>query len=94
MGINQAEVVVICISDEYAKSETCELELTYTRKKCKKPIIPIVVGESMKWEQTGCGLLLSIDVYIDFRDPSKFNLNMDMLIGRLTKILSSKSALT
>jgi len=90
MGINQAEVVIICISDEYAKSETCEQELTYARKKCKKPIIAIIVGESMQWEQTGCGLLLSTDVYIDFREPTEFNSNMDTLIGRLQKIFPSR----
>jgi len=95
IGINQAEVVIICISDEYAISESCILELNYARIKCKKPIIVIVVGESMKWEQAvSCGVLLSKDEYIDFRDPIKFNSNMTTLIGRLMKILSSKSAQT
>jgi len=33
VGIEQSEVVVACLSDEYAKSDTCEDEVTYARKK-------------------------------------------------------------
>jgi len=87
MGINQAEIVVIFISDQYAKSKTCEQELVYAMKTCKKPTIPVVVGKGMEWEKTGCGFLLSTEVYLDFRDASKFNANIDMLISRLLKML-------
>jgi len=90
VGINQAEVVIICVSDQYAQSNNCQQELLQLVT-CKKPIIPIVVGETMRWQLTRCGLLLSMEIYIDFRDPSKFNSNMDILIRRLMKILSSKS---
>jgi len=90
IGINQAEVVISCVSDEYVKSDTCGDELTYARKTLKKPIIPIVVGEGMEWQNSWAGLMLAQELYIDFREPTKFNSNMDMLIGRLMKILSSK----
>jgi len=88
MGIFQAEVIIVCISDDYVQSKTCEQELTYTSKTCKKLIIPVVVGETMNWQFSGCGFLLSTELYIDFRDPLKFTSNMNLLIGRLQKILS------
>jgi len=88
MGIYQAEVFIVCISDEYVQSKTCEQELTYASKTCKKRIIPVVVGETMNWQFSGCGFLLSTELYIDFRDLLKFNSNMDILVGRLQKILS------
>jgi len=93
IGIQEAEVVVICISDDYAKSKSCEQELTYATKTCKKHIIPVVVGETMEWQtyrESGCGILLSTELYIDFRDASKFNSNMKALIARLRKILSKE----
>jgi len=87
-GISQAEVIIVFISDEYANSDTCIKELTFASITCKKHIVPVVVGEGMNWRFTECGLILTEKVYIDFRDPSRFNLNMDMLIGRLQKILN------
>jgi len=88
MGINQAEVMIACVSDEYIKSDTCEDELTFARKTLKKHIIPIIVGEGMEWQNSWAGLMLAKELYIDFRDPSKFNSNMDKLIGRLQRIFS------
>jgi len=87
VGINQSEVVVACISDQYVKSDTCEDELTYARKTLKKPVIPIIVGEGMEWQNSWAGLMLAKEVYIDFRDLSQFDSKMDQLIGRLMKIL-------
>jgi len=47
----------------------------------------------MEWQtyrESGCGILLSTELYIDFRDASKFNSNMKALIARLRKILSKE----
>jgi len=88
MGINEAEVVVACVSDQYGKADSCEDELTYARKTLKKPIIPIIVGEGMEWQNSWAGLMTAKALYIDFRDPDKFNSNMDLLMGRLQNILS------
>jgi len=88
MGIEQAEVMLLFISDQYAQSNGNEL--IYAYKICKKPIIPIVVGEGMEWRHSPYGFLLNRFVYIDFRNSANFNLNMDNLIDRIGKILSIK----
>jgi len=88
IGIDQSEVVVACISDQYIKSDTCEDELTYARKVCKKPIIPVIVGDGSDWQHSWAGLMLAKELYIDFKDHTKFETNMNLLIERLRKILS------
>jgi len=93
VAISQAEVVVACISDQYVRSDTCEDELNYARKHLKKPVIPIIVGEGMAWQNSWAGSMLVDEIYIDFRESTNFNLNMDQLIGKLKKFYLHKITL-
>ena len=58
-GMNAAKLIVLCISDQYAKSGNCRIELEYAMRTIFKPIVPILVGSGDDWRSTVVGLLLS-----------------------------------
>ena len=44
--------MVACVSDEYAKSKNCVMELRFATVSLKIPVIGAVVGTGFKWEAT------------------------------------------
>ena len=65
--IKKCKVVIPCISNEYAKSDTNRMELQFSKKTMKKAILPIVVGGGeWKWQATVVGLLIAGELYINF----------------------------
>ena len=48
-GLNEASVVIACLSDEYCKSDNCRLEFRFAHALLKKLIIKAVVGLSNSW---------------------------------------------
>ncbi|XP_052783651.1 uncharacterized protein LOC128219737 isoform X2 [Mya arenaria] len=54
-GLLCAKVVVVCVSDEYAKSPTCQIEFRYAVSKLKLPPIFAVVGSGDSWRETEIG---------------------------------------
>lgn len=51
-GLLSAKVVVVCMSDEYANSPTCQIEFRYAANTLKLPIIVCVVGTGDAWRAT------------------------------------------
>lgn len=51
-GLLSAKVVVVCVSDEYASSSTCQIEFRYAANTLKLPIIMAVVGTGDNWRAT------------------------------------------
>ena len=39
-GLRSCQVVIACLSDEYAASDNCQMELQFANKALRKPIIP------------------------------------------------------
>ena len=65
--MKNCKVIVACISNEYAHSDNTRMELQFTKKTIKKPILPIVVGGGeWEWQMTVVGLLIAGELYIDF----------------------------
>jgi len=48
-GLLSAKVVVVCVSDEYAASATCQVEFRYAANTLGLPMILAVVGTGSKW---------------------------------------------
>lgn len=48
-GLLSAKVVVVCVSDEYAASQTCRAEFRYAANVLKLPIVLAVVGTGNAW---------------------------------------------
>ena len=49
--------MVACVSDEYARSKNCMMELRFAVISLKIPVIAAVVGSGYKWEASEVGHL-------------------------------------
>ncbi|KAJ3077873.1 hypothetical protein HDU99_000924 [Rhizoclosmatium hyalinum] len=85
---NEAALVIIHVSDEYAHSDNCRDEFLYANK-LKLPIIPLIVGvpgasKSMEpWDVTSLGFQLSKYLYIDARDYHFIESKKEALIAAI-----------
>ncbi|XP_070551878.1 uncharacterized protein [Ptychodera flava] len=82
-GVDGANAVILCISDDYCRSENCEREAKYAGDK-KKVIIPIKLERASiaPWIK----LLIAGKIYISFSDGDsgeKFNENIESLTKNL-----------
>ena len=51
-GLCKAEVIVACVSDEYARSKNCQMEFRFASTTLNVPITICVVGTGYQWENT------------------------------------------
>lgn len=81
-GLNEAKVVVACLSDEYCISQNCLLEFRFAHCSLKKPIIKCIVGLGSEYKKQEISFLGSNypEVNFQFENPSKFNFNK--LVGK------------
>lgn len=56
-GMNKAKLVVACVSDEYANSNTCKLEFRFAHVSLKIPIVKAVVGTGNLWRRNEIAFL-------------------------------------
>ncbi len=56
-GMNLANVVICCFSDEYVKSQNCVLEFRFAHISLKLPIIKAIVGTGNDWRNTEISFL-------------------------------------
>jgi hypothetical protein len=50
-GMNEASLIVACISDEYVKSRSCVLEFRFAHCSLKVPILKAIVGTGNEWKK-------------------------------------------
>lgn len=55
--MNSASVMVACVSDEYTKSENCNLEFRFAHVSLRLPIVKAVVGTGNQWRNHEIGFL-------------------------------------
>jgi hypothetical protein len=65
--MNEAKMVVACISDEYAQSENCKLEFRFAHVSLKLPIVKAVVGLGNEWRKHEIAFLGGIYPEINFQ---------------------------
>ncbi|XP_021339283.1 uncharacterized protein LOC110440494 isoform X2 [Mizuhopecten yessoensis] len=56
-GLRKAQVVVACVSNEYANSNNCQMEFRFALCQLRLPIILAVVGTGYQWERSEIGML-------------------------------------
>nr|XP_039270005.1 uncharacterized protein LOC120344759 [Styela clava] len=54
-AIGDCKAAVACVSNEYANSDNCRMELQYAGSSLQKPLIILVVGEGSEWKETVVG---------------------------------------
>ena len=66
-GMNEASLVVACLSDEYAKSINCKLEFRFAHTSLKLPIVKAVVGTGNEWRKNEIAFLAGNYPEINFQ---------------------------
>ncbi|KAK3777048.1 hypothetical protein RRG08_008898 [Elysia crispata] len=57
-GIRNSKVLVACISDEYAVSDNCMMELRFGILTMNLPTVVVIVGTGNEWKQSEVGILI------------------------------------
>jgi len=70
-GLRHAKVMVVCASDEYARSRNCLMELRFACITLNVPLIVVIVGTGLKWEKTEMGMLLLGSPKISYQHENK-----------------------
>ncbi|XP_023932352.1 uncharacterized protein LOC106160503, partial [Lingula anatina] len=81
-GLKKAKVVVACVSDEYANSPNCMMELRFAMLNLRKPLVACVVGTKSEWETSEVSILLmrgrASDTSKKNTLPPKFNFQQNL----------------
>ena len=57
VGLSNAAVAVVCVSDEYARSKNCMMELRFAAVELGLPLVMAVMGTGGDWKKTEVGVL-------------------------------------
>ncbi|XP_013397728.1 probable serine/threonine-protein kinase pats1 [Lingula anatina] len=57
VGLQNAKLVVACISDQYAESTNCNMEFRFAKTALNLPIIVVTVGRGQMWRKSEVGML-------------------------------------
>ncbi|KAJ3027460.1 UNVERIFIED_CONTAM: hypothetical protein HDU68_003757 [Siphonaria sp. JEL0065] len=91
-GLMSCDIVIVCVSDEYAVSKNCLRELNFALNVLKLPYIPLVVGDKFGWQKTKVGLMFGDQLYLDGTDPNLISERMENLVDALDKRIQSKAS--
>ncbi|KAJ3232041.1 hypothetical protein HDU81_003332 [Chytriomyces hyalinus] len=89
-GLMASDVMVVCVSDEYAASKNCVRELNFGLNVMKIPFIPLVVGSGFKWQMTKVGLMFGDQTYIDATNEKHIHDRLEDLVTALDRVISSR----
>ncbi|KAJ3395160.1 hypothetical protein HDU84_002734 [Entophlyctis sp. JEL0112] len=84
-GLMSCNIVVVCVSNEYASSKNCVRELNFALNVMKLPFISLVVGEGFNWQKTKVGLMFGDQLYLDATQES----NIDSCFASLLETLDA-----
>ncbi|KAI8851753.1 hypothetical protein BC829DRAFT_96315 [Chytridium lagenaria] len=87
-GMMACNVVVACVSDEYAASKNCVRELNFAVNVLRLPYITLVVGEGQSWQRTKVGLMVGDQLYINAQNEPDLPEKLESLVTSLDKVIS------
>lgn len=84
-AVEDADAVLMCMSDAYKQSQACRTEAEYAYC-CKKPIVPLKVEQGHK--ATGwLGALLGSKLYFNFADRPDFDQVLDEVVSEVHRVV-------
>ncbi|XP_025083170.1 uncharacterized protein LOC112557488 isoform X2 [Pomacea canaliculata] len=86
-GLRKANVMIACVSNEYAESRNCRMEFRFGLSTLRIPIILAVVGTGYQWERSQVGMIAV------GQDCPKVNLQYENRAGLLDVLALVKKAL-
>ncbi|ORY41685.1 hypothetical protein BCR33DRAFT_337838 [Rhizoclosmatium globosum] len=85
------DLVIVCVSDDYALSKNCLRELNFAVNSMKLPIVTLVVGEGFNWQKSKVGLMLGDQVYLDATKADNISSRMESLVSALDRSISNNN---
>jgi len=86
--MKKSKVFVACIDDEYVLNEDCRMEFQYAKATLKKPVIPLIFGESKQWSMSVVGMLIAGELYIHYKNQSVQEKKFEETLQNLSKYIS------
>ena len=53
--MKNSKVFIACICDDYVLNEECRMEFQYAKSTLRKPVVPVVIGNSTEWTMSVVG---------------------------------------
>ena len=95
LGLNDARLVIMCLSDGYRQSDFCKRETEYTVLK-KKPFQPVILQEGFRMENDWLCFVVGLQNWIDLSGDHQFQTNKNQFIEHVQTLFggggSSKKA--
>lgn len=85
LGLNDARLVIMCLSDGYRQSEFCKREAEYTVLKTK-PFQPVIVQEGFRMHNDWLCFVVGLQSWIDLSSDHQFTANKDLFIEQMYSI--------
>ena len=79
LGLNDARLVIMCLSDGYRQSDFCKREAEYTVLK-KKPFQPVILQEGFRMENDWLCFVVGLQNWIDLSGDHQFQTNKNQFI--------------
>ncbi len=85
-GLACTKLVIAFVSDEYAKSDNCAMEITHAVKNLKLPTIVCAVGDpnNNSWRKTKVGMIVGYCDVIRMHTQAEHDANIKMYIFHIT----------
>jgi len=95
-GLSASKVVVAFISDEYAKSDNCSMELHHVSKNLRKKLIICVVGasNSLSWCAGHVGLLVAPYQAVLMRNEVEYKAHLQTLMDLVRANLADEPSVS
>lgn len=82
LGLNDARLVIMCLSDGYRQSESCKREAEYTVLK-KKLFQPVIFQEGFRMEADWLCFVVGLQSWIDLSSEIQFQANKEMFVEQV-----------
>ena len=79
LGLNDARLVIMCLSDGYRQSDFCKREAEYAVLK-KKPFQPVILQEGFRMENDWLCFVVGLQNWIDLSGEKQFQANKDQFV--------------
>ncbi|CAH1772675.1 unnamed protein product [Owenia fusiformis] len=86
-GLRHSKVVVVCVSEQYADSTNCMMELRFAACALNKPIIVAIVGNSNNWRYTEAAMLTGRGKSDEINFQEKSETAFDKLLEKVKTII-------
>ena len=91
LGLNDARLVIMCLSEGYRQSDFCKREAEYTVLK-KKPFQPVILQEGFRMENDWLCFVVGLQNWIDLSSDKQFNANRAQFLDHVQHLFANGTA--